>query len=160
FHSFAKTDFRRGSRAARSIQGLCRMRSSVVCEKDCETSKRIKRGSSEMRGVGECVVLGSANWKNGKQKLQISAVVLRLNNCKGTVYCMELRRIQSIRVRKKRVECLARKPRIDKDSTPLTDRDLAVLTWIGEMYLARFDQVKLLLERNTPFPYGDGNKAL
>ncbi len=40
-----------------------------------------------------------------------------------------------------------RKQRSDKGNIYMTDRDLAVLTWIGEQYAARLDQVQMLLGR-------------
>ena len=43
-----------------------------------------------------------------------------------------------------------RKQRWDHGSIQMTTRDLQVLTWIGEQYAARFDQVQNLLSRAGP----------
>jgi len=40
-----------------------------------------------------------------------------------------------------------RKVRRDKGLIMATERDLACLTWIGEMYAARVDQVRRLISR-------------
>jgi hypothetical protein len=42
---------------------------------------------------------------------------------------------------------IARKPRSDKGSTKITERDLAVLRFIGEQYAVRSDQLARLLKR-------------
>jgi len=140
----------------RSGRGLSRVWYEKACEKDTCTES----GRRGMRSGGADGAIGTTEWKKREKKLVVIEIGICSNYFKGTVYCMELRRIYPIPVRKKRVEHLARKTRIDKDSTPLTDRDLTVLTWIGEMYLARFDQVKVLLERNTQLTHGEAHKSL
>lgn len=49
------------------------------------------------------------------------------------------------------VSCVAymRKERSDKGKIQITERDIAVLTWIGEQYAVRFDLLQRLLGRDT-----------
>lgn len=169
FHRFAKTHYIRfcnGGLVDRSGRELCCV-CDVICEKECEKRKRTQRVRREMRRrsssrsrVGEGSELGNTDWKKREAKLLLVEIVLSTNYFKGELYCMELRRIHPIRVQKKQVARKNRKTRIDKNEIPLTDRDLTVLTWIGEMYLARFDQVKVLLERNTQCAQGDNQMSL
>jgi hypothetical protein len=62
---------------------------------------------------------------------------------------------RSVTVYERRRAKPSRPPRADKGVLRLTERDLAVLTWIGEQYAVRFDTLRQLLDRR---PAGEGGR--
>ena len=158
---FTKTSFGKGGLVDRSGRGGCLGCVSVMCESENvnEREEKVKSKSKfeerlkDRLSECDCMVWGG----EGKRKEE---KIFFYEKYFWEVTDMYVRRLQVTETQRRKKKTMVRKTRIDKGSTQLTSRDIAVLHWVGEMYAVRVDQVRVLLERNRQLAEGEEEREL